>query len=81
MKTTMTRTVNARVRYYTIDLISNLFGEWMVIRTYGSVKKLKPTGVIRDIYNNAEDAAASIQVLIQAKQKKGYINRCSLTNG
>jgi predicted DNA-binding WGR domain protein len=69
------------VRYYTLELIPNLFGEWMVVRTYGSIKKLKPTGVIREIYNDAEAAAESIQSLINAKLKKGYTNRCVLNNG
>jgi predicted DNA-binding WGR domain protein len=81
MKTTMTRSVKGRVRYYTIEIIPNLFSEWMVIRTYGSIKKLKPTGVIREIYNDAEAAVASIELLISTKQKKGYISRCILKNG
>lgn len=81
MKTTMTRIVKGRVRYYMIELIPNLFSEWMVIRTYGSIKKLKPTGVIREIYDNAEDAAESLQSLINAKHKKGYVERCTQING
>ncbi len=81
MKTTMTRSVKGRVRYYTLELIPNLFGEWMVVRTYGSIKKLKPTGVIREIYDSAEAAAESMQSLICAKLKKGYTNRCALNNG
>lgn len=81
MKTIMTRSVKGRVRYYTLELIPNLFGEWMVVRTYGSIKKLKPTGVIREIYDSAEVAAESIQSLISAKLKKGYTNRCAPING
>ncbi len=81
MKMTMTRSVKGRVRYYTLELIPNLFGEWMLVRTYGSIKKLKPTGVIREIYDNAEAAAESLQSLINTKQKKGYTNRCVLNNG
>ena len=81
MKMTMTRSVKGRVRYYTLELIPNLFGEWMVVRTYGSIKKLKPTGVIREIYDNAEAAAESMQLLISAKLKKGYSNRCASNNG
>lgn len=81
MKMTMTRSVKGRVRYYTFELIPNLFGEWMVVRTYGSIKKLKPTGVIREIYDNAEEAMGSMRLLIRAKEKKGYSNRCALKNG
>lgn len=81
MKTTMTRSVKGRVRYYTLELIPNLFGEWMVVRTYGSIKKLKPTGVIREIYNDAEAAIASMQLLISTKLKKGYVECCRIKNG
>jgi predicted DNA-binding WGR domain protein len=81
MKTTMTRCVKGRVRYYTLELIPNLFGEWMVVRTYGSIKKLKPTGVIREIYNDTEAAVASMQLLISSKRKKGYVERCAQING
>jgi len=81
MKTTMTRSVKGRARYYTLELIPNLFGEWMVVRTYGSIKKLKPTGVIREIYNDVEAAVASMQLLISTKHKKGYVARCAQING
>lgn len=81
MKTTMTRSVKGRVRYYTFELIPNLFGEWMVVRTYGSIKKLKPTGVIREIYDNSEEAMCAMKLLIRAKEKKGYASRYTLING
>lgn len=70
MKTTMTRSVKGRVRYYTLELIPNLFGEWMLMRTYGSIKQRKPTGVIREIYDSVEEAFHSMQLLIRAKEKK-----------
>ena len=81
MKMTMTRSVKGRVRYYTLELIPNLFGEWMLVRTYGSIKKIKPTGVIRETYNDAEVAVASMELLIATKLKKGYTNRCAPING
>lgn len=70
--TILYRTVNDRERYYTIQLVPNLFGESMVIRTYGSTKKVKPTGEIRKIYANEVDAQYSIDVLIASKYKRGY---------
>lgn len=74
----MTRTVKGRVRYYRIELIPNLFGEWILSRTYGSIKRLKPTRIIREIYLSAEEAAASMEALIAVKQKKGYrTDECS----
>lgn len=81
MKMTMTRSVKGRVRYYTLELIPNLFGEWMLVRTYGSIKKIKPKGVIREIYNDIEAAVTSMQLLITSKLKKGYISRCTQING
>lgn len=74
MKSMMIRTVRGRVRYYTLEVMPNLFGEWMLIRTYGSIKQLKPTGVIREIYDNAEEAFEAIETYIKAKKKKGYHN-------
>ncbi|MCX6061156.1 MAG: WGR domain-containing protein [Campylobacterales bacterium] len=68
----MTRAVNARERYYTVELFPNLFGEWLLVRTYGSLKKLKPTGVIRQIYESADEAMEYLITFIQAKKKKGY---------
>lgn len=72
----MTRTVKGRVRYYRIELIPNLFGEWILSRTYGSIKRLKPARIITEIYPDAKEAAASMEALIAVKQKKGYTPRC-----
>lgn len=72
MKTMLIRRVNDRVRYYLIELYQNLFGEWMVIRTFGSCRALKPTGVIRNYFLDENDAERSIDMLIQQKEKKGY---------
>jgi predicted DNA-binding WGR domain protein len=72
MKRTMTRSVNGRVRYYTFELFPTLFGESIVIRTYGSVQKSKPTGEIKEVYSNQVDAQHSVDVLIASKHKRGY---------
>lgn len=42
----MKRSVKAIVRYYRIDLTQNLFGDWIVLRRYGSKRFMKPTGEI-----------------------------------
>ena len=63
---------NEQERYYTIQLLPNLFGESIVIRTYGSTKKTKPTGEIHEIYSNQADAQHSVDVLIASKCKRGY---------
>lgn len=73
MKTTLRRQVNHRVRYYTIELIPNLFGEWMLIRTYGSINRAKPTGVINEIFTTSKEAVASMDTIVRHKQKRGYL--------
>lgn len=44
----------------------------MVIRTYGSMQKSKPTGEIREVFSNPVDAQHKIKVLIASKLKRGY---------
>ncbi|MFA5216282.1 WGR domain-containing protein [Sulfuricurvum sp.] len=68
----MSRVVNAKERYYKIELIPNLFGEVLLIRTFGSLNRLKPTGVIRQTYNDVQEAMAIMNALIHAKAKRGY---------
>lgn len=70
---TMRRSVKGKERYYTITLIRNLFGEVLLIRTYGSVNKAKPTGVRQQVYTDAAEAEESMMILIHEKQKKGYL--------
>lgn len=69
---TMIRSVNDKERYYKIELIPNLFGEVLLIRTYGSVYRRKPTGVITQIYANTFEAVDAQERLINQKRKKGY---------
>ncbi len=72
MTTILYRTVNERERYYTIQLLPNLFGETLVIRTYGSKKNVKATGTIQEIYTNEAEAHHKVDVLIASKRQKGY---------
>lgn len=66
------RRVNGLVRYYRIDLLLNLFGEWMMIRTFGSIKHSLPTGVITKVYIEQIDAQKAYEALIRKKESKGY---------
>ncbi|MDD2829816.1 MAG: molybdenum metabolism regulator [Sulfuricurvum sp.] len=67
------------MRYYTLELIPNLFGEWLLIRTYGSTLRLKPTGVICELYNDAHQATSAYEQWVKAKHNKGYCSwRCNL---
>lgn len=72
MKTMMTRHVKGKERYYRIEVLPNLFGEYLLIRTYGSSSRLKPSGVIGAIYSQREDAEDSMAQLRSQKIKRGY---------
>lgn len=68
MQTTLSRAVNNRLRYYRIELIDNLFGESLLIRTYGSLLRAKATRTITDRF----DAHRAYEKLLELKTRKGY---------
>lgn len=68
----MKRRVNGLVRYYRIDLFQNLFGEWIIVRVFGSMKRSKPTGEIVNVYQKQIEAQQAYGSLIERKMKKGY---------
>lgn len=72
MATILYRTLNHKERYYSIQLLPTLFGETLVIRTYGSVNNHKPTGEIRNVYENIQEAQESVRVLLCNKYRRGY---------
>ena len=72
MKLMLTRCVDSKMRYYTIELISNLFDEWLLIRSFGSMKRKAPTGVIQMLFSSKAEAESSLEALVLAKEKKGY---------
>lgn len=72
MTTILYRTVNERERYYSIQLLPNLFGETLVIRTFGASKNMKATGTIQEVYTNEDEAHDKVDVLIASKRLKGY---------
>jgi len=70
--TILYRTVNERERYYSLQILPNLFGETLVIRTFGSSKNVKATGTIQEVYTNEAEAHHKVDVLIASKHKRGY---------
>ena len=72
MTTILYRTVNERERYYSLQILPNLFGETLVIRSYGAKKNVKATGTIQEVYANEADAQCKVDVLIASKRLKGY---------
>jgi predicted DNA-binding WGR domain protein len=78
MKIVLTRTVHERERYYTIQLLENLFGESVLTRTYGSIKNVKPTGRVQMIYSSTIEAIEAFMQILKVKQKRGYVPRNTL---
>lgn len=74
----MKRSVKAIVRYYRIDLTQNLFGDWIVLRRYGSKRFIKPTGENITTFPSRETAQSAIDNLVRLKRKKGYVENLPL---
>lgn len=74
MKMTMTRTVNERERWYRLEVVPNLFGEWLLIRTFGSLYQPKPIGTMVEVFNDQDRAMNAYKKLTGLKQKRGYIS-------
>lgn len=72
MKLLLKRTVNAKERYYALELIANLFGEYLLIRTYGACTNSKPTRVISNTYEILMDAKTAMETILHEKHKRGY---------
>ena len=77
-KVTLYREVNKKIRYYSINLCPTLFGEFLLIREFGSMCNKKPTGIIKEYFSQIEDLVEAMKALVSAKMKKGYfqINSC-----
>ena len=66
------RKVNKKIRYYSLELTSTLFGEILLTREYGGLKNKKPTGIIKKYFSNLDDSIKAFESLIRLKQKKEY---------
>ena len=66
------REVNHRIRYYSLAIYKNLFGEYILEKKYGSLKNKRPTGIKREYYIHLNDALFACTIKIQAKLKRGY---------
>lgn len=68
----MKRFVNDRERWYRIEIVRNLFDEWLLIRSFGSVYKAAPLGTICQTFPDMESADKAYIQLTQKKSKRGY---------
>lgn len=68
----MKRLVNDRERWYRIEIVRNLFDEWLLIRSFGSVYKAAPHGIICQAFSDMESADKAYIQFTQKKSKRGY---------
>lgn len=74
MMQTMIRTVNHRERWYRLEVSENLFGEWVLTRSFGSLYHASPIGVMMETFPNNVSAYAAYERLDHQKKKRGYIS-------
>lgn len=67
-----TNPTTKRTKYYKLELSINLFGNYILERTYGSCSNKTPTGKKMTEYINEENALFEFNKIIKAKLKKGY---------
>lgn len=71
MKVRLSRVVNNCVRYYSLEVLQNLFGEWLLVRSYGQVThhpRMKSQS-----FGSFDMALDSLHHLLGIKMKKGYV--------
>jgi predicted DNA-binding WGR domain protein len=58
------------LRYYAMQVMPNLFGEWGLLRVWGRIGR---SGQLRvDWFATQQEAVRALQTLEQAKRKRGY---------
>lgn len=72
-KVTLYREVNKKIRYYSINLCPTLFGDFLLIKEFGSMCNKKPTRIIKEYFSYIEDSLLVMKSFINAKIKKGYL--------
>ena len=77
----MIKVVNGKTRYYNLDLQINLFGEYSVTNTYGSIYNKTHTGVIVNYFSSKYQAECFLKEEQQRKLKNSYkIKRDNILN-
>lgn len=70
MKVALSRVVKDTERYYAIEILPNLFGEWLLVRSYGSVKRSSHRQ--SKVFEKLDSAKEAFEQLLGVKMKKGY---------
>ena len=71
-KVTIYRVVIKKTRYYSIEILPTLFGEYLLVKEFGGVKNKKPTRIIKEYFSHLEDSIIALEDFIGVKMKKGY---------
>lgn len=74
MMQTMIRTVNHRERWYRLEVSKNLFDEWVLTRSFGSLYHASPIGTMIETFPDKLSAYAAYERLNKQKIQKGYIS-------
>jgi predicted DNA-binding WGR domain protein len=61
------------LRFYTLQILPNLFGEWGLLRGWGRIGR---GGQLRiDWFATKEEAEDALRTLEKAKQRRGYLEK------
>ena len=66
------RKVGENTRYYLIELYLNLFGEYILERTYGNIVHKKFTGKVIEFFDSEDSAINRMEKILREKERKGY---------
>ena len=64
------RPAENQFRFYAVDVLPGLFGNWAVVREWGRIGQ--PGTLRRDWYNSQEQAEQEAGKLIERKTRRGY---------
>lgn len=81
MQLTMIRSVNERKRWYRLEVVSNLFGEWLLIRSFGSFNRSAPLQCLSESFADKNSAMSAYAKLLTQKQNRGYNISTGLLRG
>ena len=70
MKVAMARYVDMKQRFYTLEILPNLFGEWLLVRSYGKYEKCSCRHL--EIFSTMDEAKEAYKKIFRQKVKKGY---------
>lgn len=65
-------TDKGHMRYYKIELIATLFGQFSLEREYGNISFRAPTGRKKNVFDTIEEAKTMFRKIVLQKERRGY---------